>query len=587
MAGILKPPGMITGEVSATVNACTNVYGFDTPAQAQQALFGGVNGNYNSADGWYWYTPAYYVDMTIAAKCNIWALPINNCSTYWGSFTVQRWNGNAWVDAELTYVGTSSGPGNDIWQKIFENVPAGRYKFVAAGNNNMTGELYLEEVIQVTGITLNKNTSSLRIGSIETLTYTITPANAFDKNVTWTTNNTWIISTVINGTFMTVEPGISTITITTADGGFQATCVVTAETPLDYIKINNTKVYYNNIFYVDANNGNNTTGNGALNTPYKTIQKAITVAQDGDLIYIQEGIYDVTNSDGGSGYRSGLSNNSKNINFVGVKGKTIFQINGNISTDTYCFIYSGQGWSHLYNITFNHNAGSRLTDHQCAIFGYGPIKVKLFNCVINYQSLPAAVTTLHFSLINTINYIECHNCVFNIINRRNFEACYLNYGTSNNVKIINCASNVSFFKTDGNYYNYNLENLNLTTDYRVTNKTWRRLGLGLNPDETVANIGLYGGLFSWDYYLKSKTLFKQEDKIYKIQHMSLIETNLTKPLSIDQYETHGISNFDSITTSLTNYLLSKESENTLGTGKLIRFKFNADNFPQLKRIEVV
>ena len=82
--------------------------------------------------------------------------------------------------------------------------------------------------VAVTGVTLNKNNTTIYTGRTETLTATIQPADATNKAVTWTSDNTGV-ATVNNGVVTGVSVGSATITAKTADGGFTATCTVTVE----------------------------------------------------------------------------------------------------------------------------------------------------------------------------------------------------------------------------------------------------------------------------------------------------------------------------------------------------------------------
>ena len=82
--------------------------------------------------------------------------------------------------------------------------------------------------VAVTGVSLNKTSLSLEKGKSETLTATVAPENASNKNVTWSSNNT-SVATVNNGEVTAVAPGTATITVTTEDGGKTATCVVTVK----------------------------------------------------------------------------------------------------------------------------------------------------------------------------------------------------------------------------------------------------------------------------------------------------------------------------------------------------------------------
>lgn len=82
--------------------------------------------------------------------------------------------------------------------------------------------------VAVTGVTLNKNNTTIYTGRTETLTATIQPADATNKAVTWTSDNTGV-ATINNGVVTGVSVGTATITVKTTDGGFTATCTVTVE----------------------------------------------------------------------------------------------------------------------------------------------------------------------------------------------------------------------------------------------------------------------------------------------------------------------------------------------------------------------
>lgn len=78
----------------------------------------------------------------------------------------------------------------------------------------------------MTGVSLNKNSVSLDVGDTETLTATITPSNATDKAVTWSSDDSTVAS-VSNGVVTAEAAGSATITVTTHDGNKTATCDVT------------------------------------------------------------------------------------------------------------------------------------------------------------------------------------------------------------------------------------------------------------------------------------------------------------------------------------------------------------------------
>jgi uncharacterized protein YjdB len=82
--------------------------------------------------------------------------------------------------------------------------------------------------VPVTGVTLDKSTLKLKVGrEPEELTATVSPRNASNKNVTWSSDDE-DVATVTDGLVTAVGVGTATITVTTNDGGFPATCDVTA-----------------------------------------------------------------------------------------------------------------------------------------------------------------------------------------------------------------------------------------------------------------------------------------------------------------------------------------------------------------------
>ena len=80
--------------------------------------------------------------------------------------------------------------------------------------------------VPVTGVTLNKTSTSLYVGDTETLTATVQPSDASNQTVTWSTSDA-SVATVENGVVRATGRGTATITVTTVDGGFTATCTVT------------------------------------------------------------------------------------------------------------------------------------------------------------------------------------------------------------------------------------------------------------------------------------------------------------------------------------------------------------------------
>ena len=89
-----------------------------------------------------------------------------------------------------------------------------------------------QDPVAVTGVSLNKTTASLEVNDTLQLTATVSPSNATNKAVTWNSNNTTVASVSNTGLITAKAEGSATITVTTADGGFTATCNVTVTAPV-------------------------------------------------------------------------------------------------------------------------------------------------------------------------------------------------------------------------------------------------------------------------------------------------------------------------------------------------------------------
>lgn len=80
----------------------------------------------------------------------------------------------------------------------------------------------------VSGVVLNKDSLSLKVGGTETLTATVSPENATNKRIKWTSTK-GNVATVKDGQVTAVGVGTTTIAAITDDDGKTATCTVTVE----------------------------------------------------------------------------------------------------------------------------------------------------------------------------------------------------------------------------------------------------------------------------------------------------------------------------------------------------------------------
>ncbi len=81
--------------------------------------------------------------------------------------------------------------------------------------------------VAVTGVTIDE-TLSVNIGQTKTPSFTVAPAEATNKTVSFTSDNPAVATVnATTGEVTGVKKGTATITVKTADGNFTDTCTVT------------------------------------------------------------------------------------------------------------------------------------------------------------------------------------------------------------------------------------------------------------------------------------------------------------------------------------------------------------------------
>ena len=114
------------------------------------------------------------------------------------------------------------------------------------GNVPQSGVAY-----KVTDVSLNKTSLTLTDGSTETLTATITPDNASNKSLTWSSDNQ-NVATVENGKVTAVGAGTAQITVTTEDGEKTAACTVTVTAKTYSLSVDKSTLNFGSITEGDA-----------------------------------------------------------------------------------------------------------------------------------------------------------------------------------------------------------------------------------------------------------------------------------------------------------------------------------------------
>ena len=127
------------------------------------------------------------------------------------SFTAEQKSGKAFSGWTATGV-------------TLDNETNAEISFTMPGNDVTLSTAY---VTLVSGITLDKTELALTVGDTQTLTATIIPDDANNKNVSWSSDNPSVATVDENGKVTAVAEGTAKITVTTVDGKKTADCAVT------------------------------------------------------------------------------------------------------------------------------------------------------------------------------------------------------------------------------------------------------------------------------------------------------------------------------------------------------------------------
>ena len=168
-----------------------------------------------------------------AAKANV---SVKNGCSDWSVYTLLNDDSVKWSSSN-TAVATVDGHGRVV------GIGKGMAEITATSKQgrvlgSVTVAVYT--TVPVNTVALDKTRASLNTGSGLTVKATVSPADATNKKVTWTSSNTSVAAVDANGKIVAKGPGTANITVKTADGGKTAVCKVTVTQPVTSIRLNKT-----------------------------------------------------------------------------------------------------------------------------------------------------------------------------------------------------------------------------------------------------------------------------------------------------------------------------------------------------------
>ena len=172
------------------------------------------------------------------------------------------------VDKNLSWNSSNNSvAGVDSNGKVYAFGPGTATITVTSSNGNFSDSIEITvKTVPVKTVALSFNNKEVEIGSTVKLNATITPSNATNKNVTWTSSDTSIATVSSSGTVTAKKIGTAIITVTTVDGNYSDTCnivvtggfkVVSKKTS-NAISVGDKYKIYNEIFYVVSSNSEKT-----------------------------------------------------------------------------------------------------------------------------------------------------------------------------------------------------------------------------------------------------------------------------------------------------------------------------------------
>ena len=119
---------------------------------------------------------------------------------------------------------------------------------ISRGGKEVSTSGALSVIKSVTGVTLDPDSLDMKINDETTLTANVLPDGATNPSVTWKSSHEAVAAVDGNGKVTAIAAGDTTITVTTADGGYEAACLVnvtareiSSYTPLAGVIINEDK----------------------------------------------------------------------------------------------------------------------------------------------------------------------------------------------------------------------------------------------------------------------------------------------------------------------------------------------------------
>lgn len=118
----------------------------------------------------------------------------------------------------------------------------GKTKVTASVDGRFSASCDINVISDITSITLNKSEISLKKGDEFTLVATLSPEDATNKDIEWSSDNEEVVTVSSDGVLKTVANGTATITAKNPSSGISAKCNVTVYGYVESVSLNKTSI---------------------------------------------------------------------------------------------------------------------------------------------------------------------------------------------------------------------------------------------------------------------------------------------------------------------------------------------------------
>jgi endo-1,4-beta-xylanase len=241
--------------------------------------------------------------------------------------------------------------------------------------------------IPVTGITLTKKTLTLALSKTEKLSYTITPENADNQKVTWSSDKPTVATVAADGTVTAAVSGTAKITVKTEDGDFTDVTTVTVVGNDDIMALPAMKTQFAGKFLIgNIINPGDISGSGASatisNTRLTRHFNALTAENNMKPSYLISGYNASTNT-----VTWNTNNKAIAVGFVNAAQKAGIKLIG------HTLLWHSQNASWMTNIGTDKNAAlTAMKTYITAVVGDAEFKGKIYSWDVLNEIFPDGVS---------------------------------------------------------------------------------------------------------------------------------------------------------------------------------------------------